>query len=255
MNSNAFWAIVSLVGSFIIGYFFYRLGKIKKYPLKLSFCIPARFKVHQQVPEHLSELSSKINGHVNIQRLHYFEIMLYNIKTSDVQAFDLNSPISLILPNTAKWLAVQIKDESPNVNSSVEINAKNRSQACLLFKLLKDKEYIIIECLVESTSDISGYKDCNLLIEHRIPNLDKIRFVPCYSESAYKLQKKLFWRHLSFIGADVLGLVATTLHLSTTDFSFYVFIGLLPLLCYLLFHDIKVITTYFIPERLIEKRQ
>lgn len=193
-DSSAIWSIVSIVVSSIVAVLIYKLQKIKKYPSQLSYTILNKTKVLQNVPGSFNDLSLRYNNYSISQELHYIELMVFNPRTSDVGNAESNSSIIISLPSKSKWIDVKmidvkIKKESPSVGSSVSVSKLSPSDAELQFRLLKENESIIIEGLVESLSLFPIPEGIVLAFSHRIPNLDRLHYLPNVSEYEMKRSK------------------------------------------------------------------
>lgn len=191
MDSTFFWGVVGVVVTVLIAYLFYRLQKIQKYPSRLSFSIPTHSRVLQRVNSNFSEFSLKYKDYSIAQDLYYLEILVFNTRDSDVSAPSFSSPVSIKLPNGAKWIDAQIKNQSPDVSGSVRVRPDQESCAELCFGLLRNKEFILIEGLIESNVDIIDHDNCKLKIEHRIANLDSFDFVYSFSGVRHASFKKI----------------------------------------------------------------
>ena len=82
------------------------------------------------------------------------------------------------------------KKRSPQINSSIQVSTEDKSCADLFFDLLRNKEYILIEGMIESSDDLVDFGDCDLKIKHRVPNLDSFDFVSIDSWSYYRSLRK-----------------------------------------------------------------
>lgn len=193
--SAAFWSLLGVIVAVII----YWLQRIRRYPSKLSFTIPYFSPVLNRVPMHFREISLKYQDLSIEQDLFYVDFLVFNARKSDVGLPNMESNLSVLLPNKTKWVDIQVKNESKGIESTVNICQENPSEAILSFQMLRVDESIRIEGLIEASSlDFLGIDDPFLSFRHRIHDLDKLKYVPYISDAACRKSKKILRRYLVF---------------------------------------------------------
>lgn len=160
------------------------LVKRKKYPCQLSYTVLNKSKVLERLPGSFSHSSLKYDDYSVSQELHYIEVMVFNTRSADVGNAKSQTSVTISLQESAKWVDVKVKKETPLVGSTVSVSSEREVQ--IMFDLLKKNEFIVLEGLVESSSLFSVPDNDLLSFTHHVPNLDKFLYIPSKDDAGFK---------------------------------------------------------------------
>lgn len=176
MNSTQLWGVYGIIATIVVAVFIYLLQKKKHYPGEMRFSILELWKVMWTTKTNYKDLSLNYHGYSIKEDLSYVKIVLYNDKSFDYSNYDKDNPVQIILPNNCKWIDAKIVNCSEQIQTEVYVNEDNKQELDLVFKLLKENEFIEIDGLIESSNGVrlNDFQDV-IEIEHRISNVDKVK--------------------------------------------------------------------------------
>lgn len=190
MSSGA-WGVVIGLASIAVAILIYFLQKIIRYPGKLKFALVETWKVMSTSPNGYDDLSLKYNDYEIKEELNYVKFIVYNNRSYDYSSGDAESPVRVILPEGCRWIDAKIVGHSEEVRA--ELVNKNGNELDLSFKLLRKKEFIEVDGLMESKSQF-GLDDMVEAIKvcHRIPNVDNVKNTMLLDAKGYKMATAQF---------------------------------------------------------------
>lgn len=119
--------------------------------------------------------------------LTYVKFVLYNDKSFDYSNEDKSDPVQILLPENHKWIDAKIVDCSKNTNPELLLNNNQNQELDLVFKLLKNNEYIEIDGLIESKEEENAHTiEEGIEIKHRISNVAATKMSTFLNEKTYK---------------------------------------------------------------------
>lgn len=176
MNSTQLWGTYGIIATVVVAVFIYLLQKKTKYPGELRFSILELTKVMGTSNTNYLDLSLNYHGYEIKEDLSFVKLVLYNDKSFDYSNNDKDNPVKIILPKKCKWIDAKIVNSSEQIQADAFINKDNIQELDLLFKLLKEDEFIEIDGLIESKTDVwSNDLQDVLEITHRIYNVGKVK--------------------------------------------------------------------------------
>ena len=183
--STGTWGVILGVASIIIAILIYYLQKIIRYPGQLKFALVETWKVMSASPGGYKDLSLRYNDYEIEEDLNYVKFILYNTKSYDFSSGNDDNPIRLTLPAGCKWIDAKIVGCSEEVQADI-VN-KNGIELDLTFKLLRKNEFIELDGLLESNSNI-GVRNMskNISVRHRIPNVAAVKTATLLDPNEYK---------------------------------------------------------------------
>ena len=199
------WSIALGIAGIIITLLIYYLQRILKYPGRLSTSLISLYRVLGEKPEHYSALSLNYGDYQIEKNLLYLRFLIFNERSYDIKADDLDSRIMVSLPENVQWVDVRVAKQSEHVGASINIVATERSKASIGFNLLRNGESVLFEGLVETEEDqIKGSLFEQMRFSHRIPNVDSFEKVTCPHDN-YRGHSRFRFRsiitYILFIGA------------------------------------------------------
>lgn len=201
-----------LVGTVTLAfsYCIYRIQKIRRYPGKLTFTIKDYFRVMRNVPENYQNLSLTYENYQVKENLLYIKFYIFNNQSFDCSCSKDSQPIVIEVPDGVKWIDSKIFKQSSGVET--ESNVVDDRLLEIHFNLLRDEEFLCVEGLLESSVELNQEElQERIVINHRIPNFDKVKKINILSLSDIKRAKRLVTMPIIYSIILVLAFVATLL--------------------------------------------
>ena len=189
MDKSIFVSILVGVVTLAFSYLIYRIQKIRRYPGCLSFTIKDFFRVMRNAPDNYKNLSLTYENYQVKDNLLYIKFCIFNNQSFDCSCSIDTQPIVIELPEGVKWIDTKISKQSIGVES--ECTIKSDRELAIHFNLLRDKEYVSIEGLLESSIDLDQEElQEKICIKHRIPNFGNVQKISVLSIAGIKRAKR-----------------------------------------------------------------
>ncbi len=185
MSANTTGIVIG-IASIVIAILIYFLQRRIRYPGKLKYALVETWKVMSESPNGYGDLSLKYNDYEIKEELNYVKFIVYNNRSYDYSSGDSDNPVRVTLPDGCKWIDAKVVGHSEEIQA--EIVNKGGKELDLTFKLLRKNEFIEVDGLMESKSQI-GLEDLAKVIEvrHRIPNVATVKNTALLDANEYKL--------------------------------------------------------------------
>ena len=183
MNQTTLWGIIGILVAVVI----FLLQRKRHYAGQLRFSLLEANKVMRAQKKNFQDLSLRYHEFEIEEDLTYVKFVLYNDKSFDYSNEDKSDPVQIILPENHKWIDAKIVDCSKNTNPEVLLNNNHNQELDLVFKLLKNNEYIEIDGLIESKEgENARIIQDDIEIKHRISNVAPSKTSSFLNEKSYK---------------------------------------------------------------------
>ena len=216
MDKSVFVSILVGVVTLAFSYLIYRIQKIRRYPGCLSFTIKDFFRVMRNAPGNYKNLSLTYENYQVKDNLLYIKFCIFNNQSFDCSCPNNTQPIVIEVPEGVKWIDTKISKQSIGVES--ESTIKSDRELAIHFNLLRDKEFVIIEGLLESSIDLDQEElQEKISIKHRIPNFGNVQKISVLSLSGIKSAKRRLRTPLFYFAFMMILFIVMSLFKETTN--------------------------------------
>ena len=152
----------------------------------------------RNMPNNYQNLSLTYEDYQVKDNLLYIKFCIFNTQSYDCSCPKDTQPIIIEVPEGVKWIDSKVSKQSPDVESGS--NMINDRELGIHFNLLRDKEYLSIDGLLESSLDLDQDElQDKIRIKHRIPNFGAVKKVTGLSSYGIKKSKRRIWSILVYL--------------------------------------------------------